>query len=140
MKKSLFIAFALSVIASGSLYANDLSKVNDLNAKSRVVANSVAEIIYSHAPIFFGDIVHPHGAHKPHKIVHHNCCNSHCHCCPPASPHHKANKPHKPHKFGKGCKVDAPRPNLNNGGPRKDSKFAPPKGPGRGNKGGDGRR
>ena len=64
MKKSLFIAFALSVIASGSLYANDLSKVNDLNAKSRVVANSVAEIIYSHAPIFFGDIVHPHGAHK----------------------------------------------------------------------------
>ena len=138
MKKSLFFAFALSVIASGSLYANDLSKVNDLNAKSRVVANSVAEIIYSHAPIFFGDVKHHHGPRKVHSVEHNNCCKSHCHCCPP--PAHGQHKPHKPHKFGKGYKSATPHLKGNNVGPRKDRNIAPPKGPGRGNKWGDGRR
>lgn len=138
MKKSLFIALVLSVIASGSLYANDLSNVKGSDNRVKFAVNIVADA--DHSPFLFGDAAHPHGPRKPHKshkVAHPNCCPSHCHCCPPPAPHNG-----KPHKFGKGC--DHHRPAMEKGhrpkGPGKGGNYAPPKGPGRGNKGGGGRR
>lgn len=136
MKKSLFIAFVLSVIASGSIYANDLSNVKHFDNNAKFTIKIIADA--GHSPFCFGDVAHPHKPHKPHrphkphKVVHSNCCPIHCHCCPPPAPH--KGKPHKFNKWsGHHPAIDKDHRPKGSG---KGGKYAPPKGPGRGNKGG----
>lgn len=132
MKRSLFIALLLSVIATGSLYANDASIAN-VNRASALV-EFAANVILDHGPYHY---YHPkdccHHPHKPHRVKRHDdCCHHHHHCCPPPAPRpgkgkhfdaphrpkggHNVAKPHKPGGNRKGDYKGGKR-----GGERRDN-------------------
>lgn len=123
----------LSVIATGSLYANDASIANANRASALV--EFAANVILDHGPYHYH---HPkdccHYPHKPHRVKRHDdCCHHHHHCCPPPAPRpgkgkhfdaphrpkggHNVAKPHKPGGNRKGDYKGGKR-----GGERRDNR------------------